>query len=72
MTGSDLINQEGTEDCRALSQNRTLIEEMFVKKAMYTQYNQDFNINRNTFHNAGHYCDISDNFAKRNVQYVRS
>ena len=65
-------NQEGTQDCRALSQNRTLVEETFVKKTMCTQYNQYFNISHNIFNDAGHFCEISDNFVKRNVQRVRN
>ena len=65
-------NQEGTQDCIGLSQNRTLVEETFVKKTMCTQYNQYFNISHNIFNDAGHFCVISDNFVKRNVQRVRN
>ena len=55
-----------------LCQNRTLVEEIFVKKTMCTQYNQYFNISHNIFNDAGHFCEISDNFVKRNVQRVRN
>ena len=65
-------NQEGTQDCRALSQNRTFVEETFVKKTMCTQYNQYFNISHNIFNDAEHFREISDNFVKRNVQRVRN
>jgi hypothetical protein len=61
-----------TQDCRALCQNRTLVEEIFVKKTMCTQYNQYFIISHNIFNDAGHFCEISDNFVKRNVQRVRN
>ena len=65
-------NQERTQDCRALCQNRTLVEEIFVKKTMCTQYNQYFIISHNIFNDAGHFCEIPDNFVKRNVQRVRN